>query len=232
MVILKQWRDRIDAMSLRERVAVFGCALAVLWYLWFVLLMQPLEERKQGFRVQMQQRQAEQVALNAEIQNLVVEQRDDPAKAQREKIAALRRQLEQIETDVRQSAQQLITPDRMALMLQTVLQKVKGLDLLGVKGLGSQPVVKVSENADDEGGPDSTAVVPGSGSVIDNAYKHGLRIEFEGDYLGTLDYIRELENLEWRFFWESLDLNVIEYPRSKVEISVFTLSLDRNWIGV
>jgi len=39
MVILKQWRDRIDALSLRERAAVFACALAVLWYLWFVLLM-------------------------------------------------------------------------------------------------------------------------------------------------------------------------------------------------
>ena len=70
------------------------------------------------------------------------------------------------------------------------------------------------------------------GDELENAYKHGLRIEFEGDYMTTLDYIRGLESLELRFLWDSLEFQVEEYPRSRVSITVFTLSLDQDWIGV
>ncbi len=137
--------------------------------------------------------------------------------------------METIESQLRNSAQKLISPDNMAVMLETVLLKVKGLELLEVRGLGAKPVIEPNEAVADD--PQANQLV-GSAGMIDNAYKHGLRIEFQGDYLGTLEYIQELENLEWDFFWESLEFEVGEYPESRAAITVFTLSLDENWIGV
>ena len=143
---------------------------------------------------------------------------------------AKKKKLGNIEQQVQNSASKLISPDEMALMLETVLVKVKGLELQKVRGLGSEPVVRVA--AVKEGQEDTSATGVDADNPVSNAYKHGLRIEFRGDYLGTLEYIRELENLEWGFFWESLDFEVNDYPDSSVGITVYTLSLDKNWIGV
>ncbi|MCI0590119.1 MAG: MSHA biogenesis protein MshJ, partial [Gammaproteobacteria bacterium] len=67
---------------------------------------------------------------------------------------------------------------------------------------------------------------------LQTAYMHGLRMEFEGGYLDTLDYLRKLEALPWAFFWDSVDFKVEKYPKALGSITVYTLSLDANWIGV
>ncbi len=67
--------------------------------------------------------------------------------------------------------------------------------------------------------------------VLGNAYRHGLRIVFNGSYMSTLAYVKELESLENEFIWDNLKFEITEYPDGKVSITVFTLSLDRNWIA-
>ena len=63
-------------------------------------------------------------------------------------------------------------------------------------------------------------------------YRHGLRVEFFGGYLETIAYLRALESLQSRFLWEALAFDVEQYPRSRVAITVYSLSLDDAWIGI
>ena len=229
---LKEWQEKIDALSLRERGAIFFCTIFVLYFICNMFLMQPLELRERRMKSQLQQKQAQQLALNLQIQNLVADNSKDPDRANRDKLKTLRVQLKNIESQVRDSSRQLIAPENMAAMLEKVLRKVKGLELVDVRGLGAKPIIN-SKQALAEGKnkkPVSTESVDLGG--LDNAYKHGLRIEFRGDYLSTLQYVRALENLQWNFLWESLEFEVTRYPKSTAAITVFTLSLDKNWIGV
>ena len=55
--------------------------------------------------------------------------------------------------------------------------------------------------------------------------RYELRLELEGSYLGTLRYLRALEALPWKFFWESVDYEVIEYPLARVTLQIYTLGL-------
>lgn len=222
-------RDKVDDLSLRERLAVFAGVFAVTFLLWDLVFMQPLADREKQYKTRIQQMQSEQFSLNNEISDLVVESEKDPNRENREKLKRLRKELGDIESVVQASTRQLVNPDNMAMILQSVLQETRGLELLHVKGLGAKPVVEMVDKAADE---EPVAAQAKAGSIIDNAYKHGLRIEFEGDYLSTLEYIRALENLDWKFFWDSFEFEVIEYPRSKAAINVFTLSLNKDWIGV
>jgi MSHA biogenesis protein MshJ len=229
---LKEWQGKIDNLSLRERGALLFCVLFVVYFIWDMFLMQPLQIREKRANTQLQQKQAEQLALNTQVQALVVDVRTDPDKAGREKLRSLRSQLQEIESQMQDSTQQLISPRNMAVMLENVLRKVQGLELLEVKGLGSEPVIKLTKPTTAGGPAEQVAIETKPVGVIDNAYKHGLRIKFRGDYMSTLAYIQELENMEWGFFWESLKFEVNEYPSSTAVITVFTLSLDENWIGV
>ena len=226
---LTNLRNKIDDLSLRERVAVFACVVVVMFFIWDLLLMQPLARQEKQFKTSIQQKQAEQFALNTQIADLVVQEQNDPDRKNREDLNRLRKELKEVESNVQASTQKLVTPENMAMILQTVLQQTRGLELVHVKGLGSEPVVKVTINPQAEEEEEKPAA---PGSPIDNAYKHGLRIEFEGDYLTTLEYVKALEQLDWEFFWDSFEFEVIEYPRSRASINVFTLSLDEDWIGV
>ncbi|NKB38815.1 MAG: hypothetical protein GKR93_16915 [Gammaproteobacteria bacterium] len=229
---IKQWAEKIDALSLRERGAILFCSLIVIYFVWDSILMQPLRLTEKRSAQQLQQSRGEVEKLNAQIENIVSTGKHDPNKENKSRLQALKTELTGIEQQLRETASALIPPQEMALMLETVLVKIKGLQLQKVHGLGSQPVVNTAAVDTGVSPEPASANANKPEGLIDNAYKHGLRIEFQGDYLSTLEYIRELENLEWGFFWESLDLKVNDYPNSSIGITVYTLSLDKNWIGV
>ena len=128
----------------------------------------------------------------------------------------------------------------MPKILETVLHKTGGLTLVNLKSLGVTPLITKAEpnektdadkkeNISSENTNTENKLTAGN---IDNAYRHGLRIEFVGDYLTTLSYLKSLEELQWGFFWDNFQLSVSEYPDANAAIEIFTLSLNREWIGV
>ncbi|MEX2353013.1 MAG: hypothetical protein WD709_02410 [Gammaproteobacteria bacterium] len=231
---IKALIDRLDALSIRERGLILAGILFILYSVWDSLLIQPqvIEERR--IFADLQMKRAEQSVQNMRFQELVRQDRTDPDVANRARMAELKQQLAEIETSVRQSTNHLVSPANMAGILETILNKSRGLELTSIKGLGVSPLL--TAGAEDSGNED--AAEPESDSVgvsmggLENAYKHGLQISFEGDYMSTLAYLRELETLEWGFFWEKMEYEVLEYPRARATITLYTLSLEKEWIGV
>lgn len=227
---------KIDDLSVRERAAVFLAILAVAFFIWNSYLMASLDSREKSLKAQLQQKQSEQTALNAELQILISSRQEDPNKQNREKLASLRTQLDKVRTEVTKSTKHLISPNKMAAVLENVLNKTRGLELVEVKGLGASPLVSGDKQDDKISSGDEPAVETTGDTEEDsgfaNAYKHGLRVVFNGSFMSTLDYIKELEALENEFIWDNLTFEITEYPDGQVSITVFTLSLDRNWIGV
>ena len=55
--------------------------------------------------------------------------------------------------------------------------------------------------------------------------KHVVVLRLEGTYFELLQYLQGLEQLPWRFFWDSLNYRVSGYPVSDIEIRVSTLTM-------
>jgi MSHA biogenesis protein MshJ len=225
---IKAIMDRVDALSIRERGIILAAIIFIMFTVWDKLLMQPqlLEERK--VLADLQLKQAEQTVMNIRFQEQVRKDQTDPDAVNRARLETLKKQLAEIETDVRESTNHLVSPNNMAVILQTILNKSRGLQLTEIRGLGVSPLIAVAAVPAGQEGVASPPAVDG----LENAYKHGLILKFEGDYMSTLQYLRELEALEWGFFWENLEYEVIEYPRGRVSITLYTLSLEKDWIGV
>ena len=225
--------NRVDNLSIRERGIILLAMLFIMFSVWENFLMRPLSVTEKKISSELKQKQAEQLLLNARLQQLLAQGKMDPDAANRKKLNDLRTQLDQIEAEVKSSAQYLIPPKSMAKILETVLLKTKGLELIEVKGLGAEPLLAQTEEKKPEaaGQANGGTAIPPAHS-IENAYKHGLKISFMGDYLSTLAYVRELESLEWGFFWDQFEFEVKDYPEARASITVYTLSLDKDWIGV
>ena len=149
--------------------------------------------------------------------------------ANRQRREEMLAELDQARNAILQATSNLVAPGKMPELLRSVLSRVNGLQLIKLEGLGKTPLIETTADEDGKAGPEVTAGE--DADSFDMAYKHGMKIVFEGDYFTTLDYIRKLETLEWRFFWDSIEFSVENYPRTISSVTLYTLSIDENWIG-
>ncbi len=205
-------RAKVDNLSLRERLLVFVTGLMLLGSVWYLGLMQPLNQQATKNRTEIETLREQIKTIN---QNLEVEvvQISSAGTGDREKLVQVQRRLNEITERLGGYAAELIDPAQMSRVLQGVLKEQSKLRLIRIRNLSPE---ELSASAD---------------ALTTTFYRHGLEIELEGSYLACLEYLQEIEALPWRFYWQLLELEVLEYPRNRIRIEVSTLSPDVEWIG-
>ncbi len=202
----------IDKLSLRERLLVFSTVLMVFGSVWYLSLMEPLTQRAANSRTEIESLQARIETANRSLEDQVLQISGSGTEYQ-DRFTRVQRRIDAINESLGDYASELIDPAEMARVMEGVLKEQSKLRLIRIRNLRPEAL---SASAD---------------SRTATFYKHGLEIEFEGSYSACLDYLQEIENLPWRFYWQVLELEVLEYPRNRVRLEVSTLSLDEEWIG-
>jgi MSHA biogenesis protein MshJ len=54
----------------------------------------------------------------------------------------------------------------------------------------------------------------------------------KGRYADIARYLHTLERLNWRVVWGEVKLETVQYPTTTATLTLYTLSLDKAWIGV
>lgn len=204
----QQLSARVDALSLRERAAVLLMVIAVLVFLWYQLLMLPLQAVQTAKQDQIAAQQARLTKVNEALTGLLTSPTGAPA-AERTRLES---ELSRLNDAIGARTGELIGPEEMTRVLEEVLAKNTRLRLVEVQSLPPEPLF-----ADVAGG---------------NVYRHGVAITVEGRYLDTLDYLRALEALPWHFYWDSLELHTVDYPTNRITLVVYTLSMEEGLLGV
>lgn len=202
----------IDAMSLRERALVFVCAIGMLLIGWYQFAMVPLvqSERKTLASINLARDRISDAdqAVRTQARALGV---DGPWTVETQ-LDEVRRRAEDIDALITARAAEIVDPATMAQVLEDVLSRQQALRLIRARNLEAQQL------------PDTGEETP--------LYRHTLELELEGTYLAVLAYLEALEALPWRIYWQTIEIDTLEYPKNKVTISVSTISFDRDWIGV
>lgn len=218
--------DRVDAMSLRERVMVFVVAALVLIALVNTLLLNPLWTKQKKLSQQTLEQQGKIAQIQSQIQALVQARNNDPDAVNRARQKLLQQQVAQLDAQLQTMQTGLVQPDRMALLLGDILKRNSKLQLVGLKTL---PVAKTSSIGDKPPEPTLASKAP---IAQDEVYKHGVEITVRGAYTDLYDYLIQLEQLPWHMFWGKLNVSAQDYPEITMTITVYTLSLDRTWLSV
>ena len=213
------WRnqlDRIDALSLRERVMVLLAALALIAVLWDAVLMRPVDRARQRMQPEVVALRAEVGRLDRAIAELVAQRGNDPNAALRAQVEQERRGISDLDRQLGGLTSGLIAPEQMVQVLDQVLDRSKPLDLVALRSLPAEPLA---------------SLVPGE-VLPSRIFRHGVEIELDGTYLDLLAYLRALDQLQWRFYWQTLELDVTDHPRLRVKLTAYTLGQEEAWIGV
>ena len=191
------------------------------------LLLTPLELRQQQLLKQIQTTQAENNQIEIQALAIINRHKTDPNLSVRQQLDRLNRELVIANRSIETAVEGLITPERMPIALENMLQQQSGLQFISLENLPAKPLL----DSPDEAGAQETTTIAES-IPTQGIYQHSFILQFEGSYLNTLAYLRQLEGLEWRFRWDEIDLTMLEYPTVHVTVVIHTISLDEGVIGV
>lgn len=213
---LRQFDERVGAMSLRERVMVFAAVFVVAFALVQTLLIDRVNQRAQSADARLQ---AAATALQAiEMQrgpqaNLAAR---DPDQAAREALAAQEAQLARLNAELEARGRALVAPERMHAVLKDVVRGQGGVRIVGFKTLAPQPV----------------SLAEGGEASLPGFYRHGFEVVVNGSYADLVAYLERLEALPWNLSWVEARLDAATRPDLKLTLIVHTLSLEATWLRV
>jgi MSHA biogenesis protein MshJ len=243
----------IDAKPLRERALIGLSLLALVFLVWTLLIQAAPDARKKELNTQLSQLQNDQKASQDQLSVLTSAMAAGPAKVKQAEIGQLESELAQIESRLSEVGQGLIAADQLPRILQSVFEKTNGLELVEIQTLAAtemmitqvQPVETTQASSSSSASSAANAAELAVSGIIDSnaasretkpqgsgVYKHGVVLRLRGDFFHILALIKALENLQWKFYWESLDYVVTDYPQAEIELRVFTLSSEEGLLGV
>lgn len=220
------WRRlcaRFDALGKRERVIVFFGAVAAVALLGYQAFIDPHLARHALAAKRLAQIAQSQQELRAKLAAGQAQSGQPDARVRADLETAARR-LAQLDAQFGTLHATLVPPGRMAALVESLLKSESGLQLVSMTTLPPSPV----EAGGNVAGEGSAAAGAGEAAL----YKHGLEITVRGSYAELLAYLDRLERLPQKMYWGSATLVAEEHPVSRLQLTVYTLSLGKSWLVI
>lgn len=229
--------SKVDGMSLRERALIFAAVAFLLVSLINVLFLDPLLAQQKKLSGQVVQQQEKMKEIQAQIEATLQARRADADSPQRQRLSQIRQQLTEGDAYLQSRRDRLVQPEKMASLLQQVLNKNGQLQLVNLQTLPVAPLIEKAapaapliENAAPEGADIAPAhAAAGSDKQV---FRHGVQITVRGSYPELLRYLTALERLPVQMFWGMAKMNVVQYPTAELTLTLYTLSLGKIWLLV
>ena len=214
----RQWSDKLDALSLRERGLIFSSILALVGFFWWSLFVQPLMASQTELEAKNTTLMSEVGILELTLQNIQGRINGGVQQEKKYRLNALQQELQDVSKLLEQKTLELIEPEEMFELMQQLIFAESKLKVISIKRKSVKPVFSQEQTEQGQGQP--------------KIYRHVLEMNFEGKYVDGLKYIIRLERLSWKLIWDRTVLKTTEYPVIRAEIEISTLSGHQHWVGL
>lgn len=220
----EQWQQlarKYDALALRERIIMLAATIAATSVFFYYLALDPLSAQKRRLTLDISEKRT---AITTTENVLKLGSQADPNATKRSHRDTLRKQIAELDGNMQGMQKELVPPDQMAKLLDGMLARDRGLQLLALRKLPVQrfetPGTALKTNT------------PGAAQSERGIYRHSFELIIQGSYVDLHDYLARLEKLPWHMFWGKISMDADNYPKLKVTLTVHTLSLDKAWLIV
>jgi MSHA biogenesis protein MshJ len=216
---------RFEALADRERISVFVAVVLVCVYVIFSLGIEPAQRRAQTLGNQIAQQTTELETLRTRL--LQQNKQADPDAANRTRGEELKSNVDALGETLKAMQRDLVSADRMGALLQEMLERESGLELVAMRTLPVAPLIAKGEQ--EQTRSSGSASDPGKAPSV---YKHGVEITVRGSYAHLHGYLARLEKSPWRMFWWRAKLTTNDDAPLTMVVTIYTLSLEKAWLQV
>lgn len=213
--------QKIDALTLRERVILFVLTLAGVWLLIDTALLAPQAKERKAEQQKIAQAQL-RIAEAEQLLTLRAAQ-PDPDREVRQRLESARGNLDARLRSAAQIQNRMVAPKDQARVLQGLLGEFPGLRLRSLDTLPAEPL------GVPDAGPPGTSTSPPTPAAL---YKHGVRLTLVGGYAALTRYMEKLERLPVGFYWSRAELDAGAHPEISMTLTLYTLSLESTWLTI
>lgn len=238
----QQWQQfalKFDALSVRERIMVFGASAALLIFMVVYLFVNPQLDKRKALADTIAQRQQAVAAIDAEMAQRMAAHAGDPNLQDRIRLERIRQQVQQMRQALQSTQHGLVAPERIVPMLQQLLKQQANLRLVslatlpsGAMGQGGHVASKAAASASAAAPAGQSPADAESAQARAVLYRHGVEIVLRGNYLDMVNYMDAVEAMPSHVFWGKLNMQVEQYPNATLSLTLYTLSLDEKWIAL
>ncbi len=228
----EQWNNASDQfiqLTNREQFLLLLTGIVAIFFIISYLFIDDKSAKIMEFEKQSRAMTSGNKNLKLSIKSYQDALKQDPNKDIIKQIAQFETKLAKIDSQLVLLTTDLISPSEMREALLKLLKLEPGVSLLSFELMGAKPLLNFSEGQSDSAVASADPTMEQLGL---NLYKHGIKIRLSGKYFQLRNYLQQLEQLTWKFFWQGFQFEVKEYPQSEVEITIYSLGLNKEFIGV
>lgn len=201
------WLDRIDSMELRERILLLAAVIVVMFLLADTLILQPLLTQQQTTRQHIEDLDVKLNGLRQHALLLNYKSNNDPAISHRQSRGRLTSELSDLDDRIIGQLDALVEPEQATQILEQILHKHHGLKLASLN-TSIEPLADLSKEQPSD--------IPG-------LIRYQFDMVIQGGYQDVLSYLKRLEAMPWKFFWQQIDFKSTQYPYAETRLRLYIL---------
>lgn len=237
----------VDARTLRERSMIFAAFVALLVMAVNALVLSRFVDAEARLQKQMKADRVSTEALQKEIGRFAGSVQEDPNTRGKRRVEELAAQLSGLDSEVKNIEKGLVQPKQILPLLDRIVRQQAGLELVSITklppvGMSLKPESQKAPAQQASTGPATdaaaaaalhpTAPAEKASEVAPLMYRHAVEVVVRGTYPDLLNYLVTLERLPQQVFWGHVKLVADEYPKSTLQVELFTLGLEKTWLNL
>jgi MSHA biogenesis protein MshJ len=244
----QEYSDKFQNISSREQYLILMTGLVAVIFISFSFFIDSTLAKTTDIEDKSKGLVSENKSIRSSIAIFEEALAKDPNQKLNEQITAYEKRVKQVDDKLLLLTSELIDPIQMRFALLDMLKVQKGVSLVSFELLGAKPLMGEegdladeshsekeetqtasinSDNVDASNVNDSVDIEPNI-----NLYQHGIRLKLTGKYFQLRDYLTQLEAMPWKFFWKNFQYKIEKYPLGELEIEMYSLSTNEDFIGV
>ena len=230
LALSRKLQARYESLAMRERLLIVMTGLALGASAWDFVVNQPMTTARAEQAVELERLRSDVKAQRVLAATLRLDGGRAEVEALHAAVTKARADLSAIEQRLQTRMAGFVPAGKAEQMLADVLAHYPGLSLVSAEVLQAEPLGlggRTGEVREASTAPDA----PAGSSSHTPLYKHGLRLELSGNYLDSLAYMRELEELPWGLSWDRVEYQISTHPIGRLVIEMHTISDREEWGG-
>jgi MSHA biogenesis protein MshJ len=222
------YNQKFLQLSSREQILLLLSGLAVIFFFVSFVFIEQQQANMIKFDKQIQTMRSDNSNLDIIINDYKLALARNTDLETQQNIEQLNVQLSEIDNKFSLLNKNLISPKQMRTALIKLLALEPGVSLLSFELMEAEPLLK----SDPKLMPKIVANQANNKASGLNFYKHVMKIKLSGQYFQLRNYLAQLEQLNWTFFWQDFHLQVKDYPLNEVDITIYSLGAEKEFVGV
>ncbi len=198
--------EKFDNLTIREKWLVALTVFALLVASWYQFFYMNIVQEQTEYEHQLTDIEMQLLTQQQKALELKNRGTNDSETPKRKQLQELKTQYQSLHEQIYLPDKRLVHPTVMTKALSDLLKQHEQLTLIKLDTFPPKP--------------------------LELLYEHGIELRFSGNYLATLAYLKAVEAMPWRFFWDNIDYRVTDYPMAEITLRVHTLSLEKSWLDV